>query len=195
MKTQISEAIKIISYYLNITSFISFSIFTNSTKKMLNEQKCSIGPYLKIIRNCYYALVLREEKKKHKYTTHITLWKRILSNKRNISNVMISVNMLIFKIQGIVLELTMMRISYKLTKRTTNWKKREILKILKKFCILHLKTIRYKPTASGKIIHSIVIYKLLRQVSILWLPDIKRMIKNRQKQQIKKNEREICRSP
>ena len=128
MKTQISEAIKIISYYLIITSYISFSLCTNSTKKMVNEQISSIGPHSKIIGICYYAILLKEEKKKHRYTTLITLWKRILSNKQNICNAMISVPS--FKIQGIVLDLSMMRISYKLTKRTTNWKKWKNLKNL-----------------------------------------------------------------
>ena len=42
------------------------------------------------------------------------------------------------------------------------------LKNLKMF--LQIKTIRYKPTALGKIIHSIANYKLMRSVSILWLP-------------------------
>ena len=95
---------------------------------MLNEEISSIGPHLKIIGICYYAIVQKEEKKKHKYTTHITLWKHILSNKQNLSNAMISVTVLIFKIQGIVLDISMMRMSYKLTKRTTDWKNWKILK-------------------------------------------------------------------
>ena len=41
--------------------------------------------------------MLKEEKTKHKYTTHITFYENTLSNKQNISYVIISVNMLIFQ--------------------------------------------------------------------------------------------------
>ena len=52
-------------------------------------------------------------------------------------------------------------------------------------CILQFKTIRYKSPASGKNIHSIAIYKLMRLVSILWLP--KKMIKKTGKNNKLKN--------
>ena len=58
----------------------------------------------------------------------------------------ISVNILVFKIQGIGWYLSMMRINYKLTKRT---KTEEIEKSLKMYNIIHFKTIRYKRSASG----------------------------------------------
>ena len=56
--------------------------------------------------------------------------------------------MLIFKIKGIGWDLSMMRVKYKLTKRTTNTKKIE--KSSKIYSITTFKTIRYKLTASGK---------------------------------------------
>ena len=53
--------------------------------------------------------------------------------------------------------------------------------------IINYKSIRYKLTASGNIIHSILNYKPIRPVSNLRLP-------KEQKQQIQeKIEREICR--
>ena len=48
-----------------------------------------------------------------------------MSSKQNTSFVIISANMLNIKLQGIVLDLSMMRISYKLTKRTTKIEKIE----------------------------------------------------------------------
>ena len=65
----------------------------------------------------------------------------------------------------------MMRISYKLTKRTTKTEKIEkSLKILKTYNIQKLKTIRNKMTALGNINHSILNYKLMGPVSVLRLP-------------------------
>ena len=67
--------------------------------------------------------------------------------------------MLIFELQGIVWDLSMTRISYKLTKRTTKTEKS-----LKTYDIINFKTIPYKLTASGNIIHLIVSYKFMRPV-------------------------------
>ena len=78
----------------------------------------SFWPHLKIIGICYYPNVLKEEKKKHMPLIKL-LWKRILSNKQNISYDILSVDMLIFEIQGNGWEFSLMRISYKLTQRTT----------------------------------------------------------------------------
>ena len=53
-----------------------------------------------------------------------------------------------------------MRLSYKLTKRTTKTEKIEkSLKILKMFIIIIFKAIFFKPTALGNTIHSILTYK------------------------------------
>ena len=60
-----------------------------------------------------------------------------------------------------------MKISYKLTKRTTKTEKFE--KKLKMY-IINFKTIRYKLSASGNIIHSVFNYKFMRPVSNLRLP-------------------------
>ena len=61
--------------------------------------------------------------------------------------------MLSFEIQEIGWDLSLMKISYNLTKRTTKNEKFE-----KNFnmLIINFKTIRYKLTASSNIIHSIV---------------------------------------
>ena len=75
--------------------------------------------------------------------------------------------MFTFKIQGIGWHLSMMRLKYKLMKRTTNTEKKE--KYSKIYDITNFKTIRYKLTAVGNIIHSIFNYKLLRPVNKLRL--------------------------
>ena len=75
--------------------------------------------------------------------------------------------MLIFEIQGNGRDLSITRISYKMTKRTTKTAKFE--KSLKMYNIINFKTIRYKLTASGKINHLIGIYKFMRTVSTLRL--------------------------
>ena len=77
-------------------------------------------------------------------------------------------NMFSFKIQGIGLDLSMMSVKYKLMKRTTNAEKTE--KSSKIYNIKNFKTIRYKVTASGNMIHSIFNYKLMRPVNNLRLP-------------------------
>ena len=81
----------------------------------------SFGPHFNIIGICYYPNVLKEEKK-NKYATHKTFMKTHI----NISYDIISVNLLIFEIQGNRWEFSMMRISYKLTKRTTKTEKLKI---------------------------------------------------------------------
>ena len=67
----------------------------------------------------------------------------------------------------------MMRISYKLTKRTTKTKKSEKpLKILKMYMVIIFKTIRYRLTASDEIVHSNLSNKLMRPLSILQLHEV-----------------------
>ena len=66
----------------------------------------------------------------------------------------------------------MMRISYKLTKKTTKTEK--FKKSLEMFNMIKFETIRYKMTASGNVNPWILIYKLLRHVSILRLPKVKK---------------------
>ena len=126
-------------------------------------KKSSIQPHLKIIGICYYAILLKEEKKKQKYTTTITLWKRISSNKQNISYVMISVKMFIFKIKNLYW-------TSQWWKQVINWQKKQQTekiekhwKISKIFSIINLKTICYKPTASDELFHSNLNYKFLRR--------------------------------
>ena len=80
---------------------------------------------------------------------------------------MISLTIYFFRISKIELDLSMMRISYKLKKNNKNWK---VWKIIKKYNIINFKTIRYKMTTSGNINPWILNYKLLRQVSVLRLP-------------------------
>ena len=76
--------------------------------------------------------------------------------------------MLVFKLHGIVWELSMVRTSYKLTKRTTQAEKIEkSWKILKVYYIRNFEIALYKLTALGNIIHPNIIYKLMRLISIL----------------------------
>ena len=70
-------------------------------------------------------------------------------HKQNISYDMISLDIQIFRIQKIELDLSMMRISYKLTKKTTKTEK--LKNSLKKYNITNFETIRYKMTASNNI--------------------------------------------
>ena len=68
-----------------------------------------------------------------------------MSKKQNISYDIMSLD--IFEIQGIGWHLTLMRISYKLSKRPT---KTEFEKFCNLFKIINFMTIRYKSTTSGK---------------------------------------------
>ena len=69
----------------------------------MNKFKSSVGPNLKIIGICYYAIVLKEEKKKQNYTPPITFCENAFySTKQNISYVIISVSMLILKIMELI---------------------------------------------------------------------------------------------
>ena len=43
----------------------------------------SFGPHLKTIGICYYAMVLKEEKKKQKHNTHITFRKTHIGQQTN----------------------------------------------------------------------------------------------------------------
>ena len=83
----------------------------------------------------------------------------------------------------------MMKISYKLTKRT---KAEKFENSMKKYNIRNFKTNCCKVTASGKIIYSILPYKLMRLVTILRLPE---EYKKKQAKTVnsKKIEREKCR--
>ena len=110
-----------------------------------------------------------------------------LQAKHNISYVIISSKVLIFKIQGNVWDLSIMRISYKLTKRTKTEKIEKFLKILIMYNIINFKTFCYKLTNSDKIVYSILNYKLMRPVSILRLPkDYKKQAKNEAIEKMKK---------
>ena len=92
--------------------------------------------------------------------------------------------MLFLKIQETGWDLSLMKICYNLTKRTTKTEKLE--KNFKMF-IINFKTIPYKLTTSGNINNSILNYKPMRPVINLRLP-------KEQKQQIQeKIEREKCR--
>ena len=69
-KHKLLVPLKSLAIVWKLCTFIPFSKFTNSDKIILNEKISSIGPYLKIIWICYYAIVLKE----HKYTTHIIFY-------------------------------------------------------------------------------------------------------------------------
>ena len=78
-----------------------------------------------------------------------------------------SLDLLFIVIQEIGSDLSLMKISYILTKRTTKTEKFE--KYLKMYT-QNFRTIHYKLAASVKIIHSILNCKLVRPVSNLYLP-------------------------
>ena len=82
--------------------------------------------------------------------------------------------MLFLEIQEIGWELSLKKIIYNLTKRTT--KTEEFEKYFEMF-IKNFKTICYKLTASGNIIHSILKYKLMRLISKLRLPNKQKQAK------------------
>ena len=73
-KTQIMKLLKSLAIIWKLCIDISFSIYTNSVKIISNEKVSSIGSQLKIIGICYYAVVLKEEKKKHKWSIHINFY-------------------------------------------------------------------------------------------------------------------------
>ena len=86
--------------------------------------------------------------------------------------------MLFFEIQENGRDLSMMKINFNLSKRTT---KTETFGKKMKMNILNFKTIRYKLRALGNTFHSIFNYKLMRRVSNLQRP---KELKNRKKVQI-----------
>ena len=99
-----------------------------------------------------------------------------------------SVHMLIFETQEIGCDFSLMKISYKLRKKTTKTEKFE--KQLKVY-IINFKTKSYELTAWSNIIYSILNYKLKRVVSNLRLPKKTKTGKNSNFK--KKKEREKCR--
>ena len=104
-KKQIIETIKIISCYLNNMYYFNY---IKSAKKILKNLINSFAPHLKMIGTCYYPNVLKDEKKKQLYHSH-NFYVRFGWDQK----------------QGIGWELSMMRISYKLTERTTKTEKFE----------------------------------------------------------------------
>ena len=89
--------------------------------------------------------------------------------------------MLFLEIQEIGWDLSLMKISYNLTKGTIKTEK------YFKIFIINIKTIRYKLTASCDINHSILNFKPMRPVINLRLP------KEQKQQTQEKAEREKCR--
>ena len=86
------------------------------TKRLKN----SLGAHLRTTGICYYAIVLKEEKNKYKnWPLKKRLSKCILSNKQNLSDNIISEDMFLSEIQEIRWDFSMMKINFKLTKRTT----------------------------------------------------------------------------
>ena len=67
---------------------------------MMTKQISSFGPHLKIIGISYYLKVLKEEKKKHKYTTQKTFMKTQNVHQKEHSYNIISVDMLILETHG-----------------------------------------------------------------------------------------------
>ena len=138
-----------------ICILISVSIYTNSAKVKLKKIS-SFGPYLKN----HYDLLLpecAERKEKNKYTTHKTFMKThiVQQTKHQVGhNISRQVNVGRHQKHGIWCDLSMMRISYKMT----NWSKTEKIEIFWKLDnIINFTTIRYKLTAYGNFIHQYLI--------------------------------------
>ena len=76
------KSLAIIAKYCNLNSIV---MYTKPAKPfLLRDERISLKPFLKTIGICYYAIVLKEEKKKHKnWPLKKRLWKGILSNKQN----------------------------------------------------------------------------------------------------------------
>ena len=87
-----------------------------------------------------------------------------------------SEDILFFEIEEGGWDLSMMKMSYNLTKRTTKIEKFE--KTLKVYNIKIFRTVCYKLTATSNIILSIFIYKPMRPVSNLRLPKEQKTSKN-----------------
>ena len=174
------KRLKSMAIVLILCIFISLVIYTNSSKILLKKEIGSLHPYLKIIRICCYRNVLKEEKMKHKFWPLTKfLWKRLMSNRQKISYDIISVNTIIFELQGTAWDISRVRICYKLTTRITKIEK--FKNILKTYNIKNFKTICYKMTAFSNINHFILNYKFLSPVSIL---RVYKEEKNRQNHQI-----------
>ena len=108
-------------------------------------------------------------KKKTKRNTNPSLtkhlWKRILSNKQNISYDITSIGMFIPEKQELN---RLLKDENKLTKRTT--KRENFEKSLKMININVFNIFRYNWTASDNTIYSLFNYKLLNPIGILGLP-------------------------
>ena len=74
-KHKLVKPLKTLAIIRKLFNFISISIYTCTAHILLNESKSSIEPQLKTIWICYYAIVLKQEKKKQKFNTHITFSK------------------------------------------------------------------------------------------------------------------------
>ena len=145
-------------------------ISNNSVAEIILRYSISwFEPHLKTIGICFYAIVLKEEKKerKRKNDHSKTFIKTHILQKTKHRWQIISVDMLIFETQDIGCDLSSIKVKYNLTRRTTKTEKFE--KYLKMY-IISFKTKGYELTASGNIIDSILIYKPNRLVSNLRPP-------------------------
>ena len=93
---------------------------------------------------------------------------------------MISVDIITFEIQTFGWDLSLTRIGYKLTKRTTKIENFE-KKYLKMYSNINLKTIRNRVIASSNNLHLIVTYKFMTRVSILRAPKKRQISKFKKK--------------
>ena len=134
--------------------------------------------------------MLKEEKKKHKTDHSKNIYKNAYcpTKKTSVTN-QISRCVFFLEIQEIGRDLLMMKISYKLTKRTT---KTEKFEKNGKMYIINFKTISHKLSPLGNIFHSIFNYQLMRLVSNLGL--LKEQKTRKTTNSGKKIEREKCRS-
>ena len=130
---------------------------------ILRDYTSWFGPDFKTIGICYYAIVLKEEKKKKKrkndYSKNVYCQQKKASVTNNISRYVI------FDTQGIGCDLSLMRLSYNLTKRTTKTEKSE--QYLKMYII---NFVRLKATNWVLRVKSLIQYSItsLRDLSAIY---------------------------
>ena len=116
---------------------------TTGKKQTQNKQK----------QNFFSECAKRREKELQILTTQKILRKLILSNKQNMSYDIASTEKIVFELQEIGWNLSIMSINYKTTKTA---KIEKYKKSLRTNNIVNLKTIRHRLSALSKIIHSIL---------------------------------------
>ena len=119
--------------------FNSILISTYSVEGfILRDEIHLIGPQLKTNGICYYAIVLKEKKETQKLTTQKKVFENAHCPTNNTSVTNIIRRYVISEIPEIGWDLSLMKINYNLTKRTT---KTDLFEKYLKMYIINIKTI------------------------------------------------------